>query len=70
MQVILQNISLILIYLSGLSLVKVFNLCSWVILQIIEFFYFNFCYGVLGLLTFFVFLSQLLLSFFSKINLV
>ena len=68
MQMILQNISLImiLIYLSVHSLVKAFNLSSWIILQNIEFFSFNFCYRVLGLLTFFVFLSQSLLSFFLR----
>ena len=64
MQMILQNISLIL---TVHSLVKAFNLSSWVILQNIEFFSFNFCYRVLGLWTFFALLSQLL-SFFSKIN--
>ena len=49
----LQNISLILIYLSSLSLVKASNLPSCVILQNTEFFSFNVCYRVLGFLSFF-----------------
>ena len=64
MQQILQDISLILIYLSVHSLVKAFNLSFWVILQNIDFFSFDFSYRVLGLLTFLAPLSQLLLSFF------
>ena len=51
--------------LSVYSLVKAFILSSWVILQNIEFFSFNFCYRVVVLLTFFKVLSQLLLSFFK-----
>ena len=64
MQQILQDISLILIYLTVHRLVKAFNLSFWVILQNVDFFSFDFSYRVLGLLTFLVPLSQLLLSFF------
>ena len=52
------------IYFSVHSLIKAFNLSSWVILHNIKFFSFNFYYHVLGLLTIFALLSQLPLSFF------
>ena len=51
MKMILQSISLILIYISVHSLFKAFNLSSCVIWQNVEIFSFTFCDRVLGLLT-------------------
>ena len=65
MQMILQNISLILIYLSVHSLIKAFKLSSRVILQNIEFFSFSFCYHVVGLLNFLGFYLNYYYHFFK-----
>ena len=64
----ITKFSLILIYLSVHSLVKAFNLSFWVILQIIDFFSFNFllsCFRVFNIFGAFI---SIIIIIFLKVN--